>query len=98
MNKDQFEFSLHDWSGDRRNSLTDIVGEACRYGFIGQEIDTVRKWYTNAALEYRSKNTEPDTIEGRLDYAQNVRDYSAAFARSMMAKRIDQWNKRGDQL
>lgn len=94
MNKDSLERVLNQCNGmNADNKLCDVVAQAKAFGFHEEEVNLVKKWYINAAFDYRSRHPEPDTISARLDYAESVKDYSAAYARKLMAKKID-----GDQL
>lgn len=87
MNRDKLESLLRQTGSEvKNNHICDVINEGIAKGLSGV---VVKKWYVNAALDYRARHDEPDTIQGRLDYADAVKDYSAAYARKLIAQKID---------
>jgi hypothetical protein len=71
------------------NTLTEILKQAEAFGFNKTEQDLISKRYANLCIEYRQSHEEPSDIEGRIDYANNVREYAAKKLHAGMCSRID---------
>jgi hypothetical protein len=75
------------------NTLTEILRQAEAFSFSKLEQSLLSKRYANLCIEYRQSHEEPADIEGRIDYANNVREYAAKKLHEGICSRIDYLQK-----
>lgn len=80
------------------NNLDAIVKEAARKGFTPEEIEQVSYYWADRYHEYTLKHKHEIFALNKEEYLDVARDYACATTRAFIAKTVDKWHLKNNEV